>query len=221
MQIMSAFTTEGVLKSAEYISGEYTAIHKSIQEVMIPYYEDLREELAEERYQVREKHVKIIYPEIEEETERESSEKSTEMETEIETEEPDPIYIYPTVLRKINYIPENVIIAYLLMNDGIDTDNAKVNRWKLNSFIEKISEISESAVFDEDGTKIYWVENKLLTVNEIASRCFNNERDREKFSIMCEAYGEYFDVKYPTVILEDNSEIMVSVAMESQSNVPL
>lgn len=218
MEIMSAFGTEGALKSAEYTSGEQTAIHNSIQEIMIPYYEELREELAEERYRVRKKHVKIIYPEIEEETERENSDENA---TEIETEEPDPIYIWPTVLRRINYISENVIIAYLLMNDGIDTDTAKVNKWKLNSFVEKISEFSERTVLDEYGTKIYWVENKLLTVNEIAICCFDNERDREKFSIMCESYGEYFDVKYPTVILEDNSEITLSVAMQSQSNVPL
>lgn len=213
MEVMSAFGAEGVLKSPECMKGEQTKIYASIQEIMVPYYEELRGELADERRRSRDAHVKVVYPQIEEEDSNDS--------TETETEAPNPIYIWPTVLRRINYIPENVIISYLLMNDGIDIKNASVNRWKLNSFIERISENRERLVVDAEEKKTYWVENRLLTINEIADNCFSNESDKKKFFIMCDAYGEYFEIKNPTVILEDDSEVDIAIEIESMSNVPL
>ena len=54
MQIMSAFETEGVLKSSEYMSGEQTAIYQTLQREMEPYYTKLRDELAEQRLITRE-----------------------------------------------------------------------------------------------------------------------------------------------------------------------
>lgn len=210
MQIMSAFGTEGALKSADYMSGEQTAIHRSLQEVMTPYYEDLREELAEQRIQLSIKYAEVIYPE------KKPGDDSTEEDTE---EEPD--VIYPVVMRRINYIPENVMIAYLLMNDGINSKTAEINKWKLKSFINQISEIKESVVINAEGSKVYWLENELWTLNEITNHFFGDEDDKERFLIMCEAYGEYFDVVASTLILTDDSEVTDNSIITSMSNVPL
>lgn len=233
MQIMSAFEPDGVLKSSQYISVENTAIYQSLSEVMAMYYEELYAEMKEIReetivkYTVEYKVPKEKETEEAEEkdeadstdvTENQESEKGRESNTETETEiEYETVVIKPTVMRRFNYVSENLIIAFLIMNDGIDTDIAHIDEDKVWSFLEGISSIEVTA----SDNNTYWVENCLLTISEIADMYFPDETEKKKFIITCEAYGEYFDVAGSKIIDEDGAETIIGAGVTNLSEVPL
>lgn len=232
MEIMSAFEPDHVLKSSQYVSVENTKIYQSLQEVMEPYYEDLyedMEELMEETIKEYTVEIQVSIEGSETETDgndevngktdgsistQEPEENGTEMEEEIEYK---TVVVKPTVMRRINYVPENLIIAYLLMNDGIKTDTAYINKDMTWEFIDSISSVNVVAA----GENAYWIENHLLTISEIAAIYFPDEDEKRKFTITCEAYGEYFDVANSKIIDEDGAETIVGAVVENFSAVPL
>ena len=210
MQIMSVFETEGALKSAEDVVGEETAIYQTIQSKTAPYYSELREKLAEVRLGTREYYswdMKIEKSDVDEEG------------NEITVEE--SVTVYPTVLRRVNYVPESVIIGYLLMCEGIETGSAQINTQKLNEFLEKTNTVTVTAEYTETGARTFWVENKILSINEIAQLFFGTEKERERFQIICQAYGEYFNENRAIVILENDEEVERNITIASASQVPL
>lgn len=224
MQIMSAFAPDGVLKSSQYVQAEETAVHRSLQVIMESYYENLYEELAEQRLKTIDKYtveyeVPAIKEELEEE-EKKNPEKPGKTETEeLETEEPEKelVIIKPTVMRRMNYIPENLIIAYLLMKEGIDIETAAINEWMVWDFLDNIISIQETNA----GENTYWIENKVLTMSQIADLYFPGENERSRFLITCEAYGEYFDVAQSKIIDGNGEETYIGATLENLSNVPL
>lgn len=96
LQVMSAFASDGILKSSEYFDGSNSNIHRSLQAITEPYYAAMKEDMTERRNRI-----------IDENTyEYEVKNAAGEV---IGTE-----VVIPTVTRKINLVPENLIIGYLI-----------------------------------------------------------------------------------------------------------
>ena len=210
MEIMSAFETDGVLMSPQYVEEEQTTVFGALQEAMQPYYEELRISLAEKR----EETIALYTTTYERETEVEKQNGKIEIKTET-------IIVKPTVIRKMTYIPENLMIAYLLLQDGMETKTGTIDKEKLSVFLSDISSIICRKEQNADGTEIYWVENKLLTVSEIAEIYFSKETDKTQFLLTCEAYGEYFDTAQSVIIFENGEEQITGTFLEQLSEVPL
>lgn len=199
LYIMSAFTTDGVLRSPDYFDGADSAIYSSLQAVTMPYYEELKDEMKERRKEIIKNHTRKY------EITDENGKKET-------------IKVEPTVNRRIHYIPESLIIAYLIMEDGIETKTATINEDMADAFLRSICYIEET----DQGNDTFLIENKILTEEEIADLYFSTESDRTRFLIICNAYGEYFDVAETKVIMDDDSEAIDSVfSVASISDVPL
>lgn len=194
MQILSAFEADGVLKTPEETNIEETAIYNSIHAELDPYHEALKEQLATERWRALDMYT----------VRRETGDDEMEI-------------IEPNVMRRLNYIPENIIVAYLLMCGGIQIDTAQVNGRMIHAFLGDIIDIRVTFV----GDNTYWVENHLMTVQDIANRFFEEESDRERFLMMCEAYGEYFDVALSIEIDGHEVETVCNPVLENLSDVPL
>lgn len=213
MQIMSAFEADGVLKSAQHMKGEDTAVHRSLQAVMEPYYENLYVKMEEEREKTIDRYT-ISYEVPVKKEEKKKEEEKTE-EPEMET-----IVIKPTVMRKLNYIPENLIIAYLLLSGGIETETAEINGQMVWQFLDRITSIEES-VEEREGVKTYWIENKFWNIQEIADYYFDKETERNRFLITSDAYEVYFDAARSKIIDGSGEEIYVGTVLECLSAVPL
>ena len=199
LYIMSAFAPDGVLKSPTYFDGANSAIYSSLQVVTQPYYEELKEEMKERRKEIIKNNT----------YEYEITDENGEIKT---------VTVEPTVNRRIHYIPESLIIAYLIMENGIDTKNATINENMATAFLHSISYIEEI----DQGNNTFLIENRILTEEEIADSYFTDESDRTKFLVTSNAYGEYFDVAETKVVMDDNSETPEGVIYSaSLANVPL
>lgn len=199
LHIMSAFTPDGVLKSSEYFDGADSAIYSALQAVTEPYYEELKEEMAERRKEII-KNNTYKYEIIDA-----NGKKQT-------------ITVEPTVNRRIHYIPESLMIAYLIMQGGIEIKTTTIDKDMVTAFLNSICSIEET----DQGNDTFLIENRILTQEEIADIYFPEEPGRTKFLIMCNAYGEYFDVAETKIIAEDGSETVErEFSAASLSNVPL
>lgn len=199
LYIMSAFTPDGVLKSPDYFDGADSAVYSSLQAVTQPFYEELKEEMKERKKEI------IKNNTYEYEIVDENGKKKT-------------ITVEPTVNRRIYYIPESLIIAYLIMGDGIETKTATINEEMATAFLHNICYIEETDL----GNDTFLIENKILTQKEIADLYFTSESDKTKFLITCNAYGEYFDVAETKVIMDDDSETLDGIfSVASHADVPL
>lgn len=198
LYIMSAFTPEGVLQTGEYFNGADSAIYQELQKISQPFYQKIEEELEEQRKKAIEEHTYY---------EPYTNEKG----------ETVMIENKPKVIRRINYVPDNVLIAYLMMADGLDTDTAVVDSQKATQFLESVIELTETET--EDFT--YILETKVLSETEIAELYFENPEDKSLFQTICGAYADYFEVAETKVITEEGDSFLDGIFQDVQSDVPL
>lgn len=198
LYIMSAFAPDGVLKSPEYFTGTDSAIYSVIQEVTAPYYEEVKQEMIDRRKEI------IRDNTYEYEITDENGDKKT-------------ITVIPNVKRKLNHVPENLIIAYLVMIDGIDMQSAAIDVNGLKNFLENICYLEET----EQGNNTFLIENRVLSVDEIANLYFQDETKKTMFTVMCNAYGEYFDVGETKVTVDESNETIETYYPANISRVPL
>lgn len=203
LYVMSAFTSDGLLRSADYFNGTDSAIHKSLQEVLEPYYTDMKKDMLERKNKIKKEKINKY---------KTKDATGKEIEKEIE----------PVVTQKINYVPENVIIAYLIMIDGMDVESAKVDKNVVEDFLDAVNEIEEIDEGTYSGINFWRIENKILSVDKIADKYFGTESEKKQFVVTCNAYGEYFDVATTSVLINDNGyETTESPIMANLSSVPL
>lgn len=206
LQIMSAFAPDGILQSDEYIDATESAVYQSLQGILSTYYETLREDMADHRDDIIEEHTYTYTPK------NENGEDIVD-----ENGNPVEITVVPTVTRRLNDIPKSLIIAYLIMVDGMDTGTGAVDEELVKNFLDNISTIEEK----DQGNDSWLVENKVLSVEEIAEKYFRDESEKNQFSILCNAYGEYFDVAQTIIIADDGSESTEGYLPANLSSVPL
>ncbi len=206
LHVMSAFAPDGILQSAEYFDAADSAVYQSLQKVLEPYYEKLKEDMAEHRTCIIEEntHTYIVIGE-------------NGLPLLDESGNPMESTVVPTVTRRLNDIPKNVLIAYLIMTDGIDTGTAAVNQRMLEEFLTNISSVRET----DQGSDSWLIENEVLVEDEIAALYFPAETDRMQFMMLCNAYGEYFDVAETIIISDDGSESAEGFLPANLSEVPL
>lgn len=206
LQIMSAFAPDGILQSDEYIDATESAIYQSLQGILSTYYETLREDMADCRDDI-----------IEEYTYTYTLKDENGVEVVDENGDSVEITVVPTVTRRMNDVPKSLIIAYLIMADGLDTGTGAVDEVLVKNFLNNISVIEEKDL----GNDSWLVENKVLSVEEIAEKYFRDEAEKKQFSILCNTYGEYFDVAQTIIIADDGSESTEGYLPANLSSVPL
>lgn len=204
--IMSAFSPDGVLQSAEYFDAADSAVYHSLQEIIEPYYGELKQDMAERREYIIDANTQVYTV-------------MGENGLPILDENGIPMTstVVPSVTRKINDIPKNVLIAYLMMAEGIDTESADVDEELVKNFLSAISSIKET----DQGSDSWLVENEVLSIDEIAALYFPDEYAQTQFKVLCNAYEEYFDVAETIVIADDGSESTEGFLPANLSNVPL
>lgn len=194
LHIMSAFTPDGVLKTPEYFDGSTSSIYEALEAVTDPYYDKLKDKMQEEKEAIIEEY-------------------TTEQEVVGEDGEISTVEIVPEVEKKIHYVSEGLIIAYLVQMEYIDTERAIIDEPKTTEFLEKINKLKTS----RDGNN-FIVENNLMKDEDIARFYFEKETDRQEFLATVEAYKSYFDVAQTKIITDDGENIKFT---ESILSVPL
>lgn len=78
-----------------------------------------------------------------------------------------------------------------MQTDGaIDTATGYINEEVTKNFLHSICTVTSSNVGDNN----WIVENKILTINQIAELYFPTETEQTRYKFACNAYSEYFDV---------------------------
>lgn len=181
--IMSAFIPDGILRSADYFDGGASTVYSSIKEISDPFYEELEQEMQDRREELIEKHT-YEYESVDDDGKK------------------IKIKNVPKVSICINYVPESLIIAYLMQTDGIDTKTAVINQKKTKKFLKEICVIQEVDKRDNQ----FLLETQILAEDQIADQYFTTEITKQTFQVMCDAYSNYFDIA-ETKIISDEGEI--------------
>lgn len=196
--MMSAFSPDGVLKSANYFEGADSSIYESVKVVLDAYYEDLKSDMAERKKEIEKNN-------------------TYEYEVTLPNGDKDTVKELPVVTKRIHPIPQSLIIAYLMMMDGIDVESAVIDTKMARAFIDTISSVVEIDLQNNN----FLIENQLMSASEIADNYFPNQQDKTRFLIMCNAYGEYFDVESTKIVDDGGSETVEGIFNANYSSVPL
>lgn len=179
LQIMAAFMPDGALKTPDSFDGATSAIYEVLETVTEPYYKDMKEDMQEEKEDIIEEY-------------------TTEQEVIGENGKVTKVKVVPEVEKKIHYISEGLIIAYLVQMEYLDTQKAVIDEQKATEFLEKINKV----VYSRDGNN-FTVENEIMKEEDIADYYFHNETDRQEFLATVEAYKDYFDIAQTKIITDD------------------
>ena len=169
MELLSAFSGDGVLQSPENIQMEETAVYQSLQAVTEPFYEDVRKQLDAK------------------EKELEASHTTTEV-----SYDPSGNPVYETKCRalftkKLNHVSDAYLAAYLTCSGKLDSKTGKIDATAARHFLDRICEISAESSDDIN----FLIENRFQTLEEMAG-IFGDEKTKKKFYASYEAYSEYF-----------------------------
>lgn len=168
----SAFSPEGLLQSPDTFDGANSAVYQSIHAVTDPFYEEIDTQLDAAESDIQ-RYSTYVYDIIDDQGRTQT------------------VRDEPGITKKRHYISESVIIAYLLQTDGaIDTATGYINEEVTKNFLHSICTVTSSNVGDNN----WIVENKILTINQIAELYFPTETEQTRYKFACNAYSEYFDV---------------------------
>ena len=146
VQVMSAFSPEGLLQSPDTFDGANSAVYQSIHAVTDPFYEEIDTQLDAAESDIQ-RYNTYVYDIIDDQGRTQT------------------VRDEPGITKKKHYISESVIIAYLLQTDGaIDTATGYINEEVTENFLHSICTVTSS----NGGDDTWSVENKILTINQIA-----------------------------------------------------
>lgn len=185
MGLLSAFSGEGVLQTAENMDVTETAIYQSVKEVTDPFYEQVSEQLEEEKKEIEKAHT---YTEV------------------TYDEEGNPSYekkCSAIVYKQLNYTSAAYIVAYLSYAGGLDEKTGKIDQEKAEQFLEEICEVKS---ISSDDTH-FVVKNEFASLDAIAETYFPDEKIRKNFIASYQAYSEYFAMDESGTIEGDGTSL--------------
>ena len=185
MGLLSAFSGEGVLQTAENMDVTETAIYQSVKEVTDPFYEQVSEQLEEEKKEIEKAHT---YTEV------------------TYDEEGNPSYekkCSAIVYKQVNYTSAAYIVAYLSYAGGLDEKTGKIDKGKAEQFLEEICEVRS---ISSDDTH-FIVKNEFASLDTIAETYFPDEKIRKNFIASYQAYSEYFAMDESGTIEGDGTSL--------------
>lgn len=185
MGLLSAFSGEGVLQTAENMDVTGTAIYQSVKEVTDPFYEHVSEQLEEEKKEIEKAHT---YTEV------------------TYDEEGNPSYekkCSAIVYKQVNYTSAAYIVAYLSYAGGLDEKTGKIDQEKAEQFLEEICEVKS---ISSDDTH-FVVKNEFASLDAIAETYFPDEKIRKNFIASYQAYSEYFAMDESGTIEGDGTSL--------------
>lgn len=185
MGLLSAFSGEGVLQTAENMDVTETAIYQSVKEVTDPFYEQVSEQLEEEKKEIEKAHT---YTEV------------------TYDEEGNPSYekkCSAIVYKQVNYTSAAYIVAYLSYAGGLDEKTGKIDQEKAEQFLEEICEVKS---ISSDDTH-FVVKNEFASLDAIAEAYFPDEKIRKNFIASYQAYSEYFAMDESGTIEGDGTSL--------------
>lgn len=185
MGLLSAFSGEGVLQTAENMDVTETAIYQSVKEVTDPFYEHVSEQLEEEKKEIEKAHT---YTEV------------------TYDEEGNPSYekkCSAIVYKQVNYTSAAYIVAYLSYAGGLDEKTGKIDQEKAEQFLEEICEVKS---ISSDDTH-FVVKNEFASLDAIAETYFPDEKIRKNFIASYQAYSEYFAMDESGTIEGDGTSL--------------
>ena len=185
MSLLSVFSGDGVLKSPENMDVTQTAVYKSLEQVMTPYYDELKDQMKDIKSQIEEEHVY----EITVYDEQGNPSKQTRCSA--------------AVTRKLNYVADAAVLSYLICSGGIDDKTAAINGQMAREFLNRVSEIKT----EQSGNDVFVITNEILDVDEIAEIYFQDEKTRKKFKEAYTAYSQYFLVNESKVVGDEGEYI--------------
>ena len=185
MGLLSAFSGEGVLQTAENMDVTGTAIYQSVKEVTDPFYEQVSEQLEEEKKEIEKAHT---YTEVTYDEERNPS-----------YEKKCSAIVY----KQVNYTSAAYIVAYLSYAGGLDEKTGKIDKRKAEQFLEEICEVRS---ISSDDTH-FIVKNEFASLDTIAETYFLDEKIRKNFIASYQAYSEYFAMDESGTIEGDGTSL--------------
>ena len=120
VQVMSAFSPEGLLQSPDTFDGANSAVYQSIHAVTDPFYEEIDTQLDAAESDIQ-RYNTYVYDIMDDQGRTQT------------------VRDEPGITKKKHYISESVIIAYLLQTDGaIDTATGYINEEVTENFLHSI-----------------------------------------------------------------------------------
>ena len=195
---MSAFSGDGVLRSPEYFEGTDSGISQALDQASEPYYEQIRQSMIDRRKEILKEHT------YEREVVGEDGKKRIETET-------------PHVTRRIHYVSQGVMIAYLVMTQGNEFDPMTLTADMVSDLLSSICYVEETDL----GENNFLLEHCVLTEQEIADLYFYDDFEKNQFLFLCNAYDDYFDAPKSYAATDEEEEKEERTYLPGSSQVPL
>lgn len=199
LKLISAFAPNGAVSSSESYDVTQTAIYNTVKEVTEAFYEEIRSQMNAEKERIMEQYTEEITL-------------MDEKGNEYIGQKCDAI-----VTRKMNYLCEGYLIAYLSCKREIDLDTAVINKKLAKNFLESICSITVT----EGGYREFEIANTYLDETEIAEKYFDSDSQKKEFITSCQAYGEFFNVSETEIITEAGNYTDVDFTSAKLMEVPL
>lgn len=198
LKLISAFTPDGAVSSTAEFDATQTAVYQAVQDATKQYYDSLWEEMTDKKNEIINENTETITINIEG--------------IDYETDKCDAI-----VTRRLNYLGDAYLIAYLAYTDGIDTNTAFINADKATEFLSAICKITVS----QGGYKEYEITNVFLSMEEIAEQFFLDEAERKEFQSSCYAYSQFFDISGSNVAADAGNYTDIGFSSTKLMEIPL
>lgn len=201
-KLISAFTPDGSVSSSSNFDVTQTAIYKSVKVATKSFYDDMWETMGKERTKQLKKYTSSVI----------LKDKNGK---DYEGEKCDAI-----VTRRMNYLGDAYLIAYLVYAKGVDVNTARINEKVATDFLKDISKVT----INETGYREIEITNEFLALDRIAEKYFTNEATADEFKQSCYAYSQFFDIstaKVAKVDVEAGNYTNVDYSATKLMNIPL
>lgn len=199
LKLVNAFVPEGTVKSANNFDTSNSAVYKSTKLATEKFYESIKQKMEEEKE-------KLIEDNTVEST-------ITDADGNVTTIKECKI----SITKKLNYVGDSYLIAYLSMKGGLDSKTAKIDEKKALGFLNSICSVSVKNASEDE----FEIENVFSTEEEISKKYFKSRAESTEYIASSKAYASYFNTNDVEVTVEVIDIHEVSGASESYLKVPL
>lgn len=198
-KLISAFIPDGAVTSTSEFDVSQTAVYQSVKTATQPFYDELWEEMGEQRAQLMEQYTEPVTLQDENGEDYEGT-------------KCDAI-----VTRRLNYLGDAYVVAYLSYVDGLNFNTGEIDGERAVNFLEDICEITVT----EGGYREFEITNEFLSLDEITEKYFTDESTAQEFQQSCYAYSQFFDISSSKVDAEAGNYTKLEFSSSKLLEIPL
>ena len=198
LELVSAFTPEGTVPSANEMDVTHTAVYYALKDATEPFYDDLWNEMGHKRAEIMAEHTEMVTLYDEEGDP-------------YETEKCDVI-----VSRHMDYLGDAYLLSYLVCVEGIDVNTTYINERVAYDFLDSVCRMVVI-----EGNNEFEITNEFLSLEDIIQMWFPDESTAKKFTMMCEAYSQFMQISDTSIDIEAGNWTNADFSSIKLMDVPL